>query len=308
MTLQQLEYVIAVADHGHFTKAAEACGITQSTLSSMLHKLEEELDMEIFDRSSHPVQPTVSGRLVVEQARTVVCESRKLLESTLSECKRKSGVLRIAIAPTIAPCLVPQLIHEFASHPEVDFRASETRRDRIVEQLRLGDLDMGIFSVPRPIPGLLEIPIYHERLLFYVSPHDPLYGHAEIDLQTLPFDRLWAIHNEYSFASEVFDNYAYQYARVPRYSSGNIATLLRIVNLNDGFTILPELHLDMLRPEDLSKVRPMVNPEVSRQVSLFVREDFVREGLANMVVDAIKRIVPEAMIDPHLRQYPVRLR
>ncbi|MCQ2298473.1 MAG: LysR substrate-binding domain-containing protein [Bacteroidales bacterium] len=307
MTLQQLEYVIAVADHGHFTKAAEACQITQSTLSSMLRKLEEELDMEIFDRSSHPVRPTVSGQSVVDQARIVVHNARKLLESTLSEGKRTTGTIKIAFAPTIAPYLVPQLIHDMSLLPELEFHASEVKRDNIIHQLLTGELDMGVCSIPHPVEGLLEIPIYHEELLLYVSEKDPLFGQEQIDLETLPYDRLWAIHNEYSFASDVFDNYAYKYARVPRYSSGNLPTLLRIVNLNDGFTILPELHLAMLREEDLGKTRPM-NPRVSRQVSIFVREDYVRQGLVNIVVDAIKRIIPEEMLDPHIVQYPVRLR
>lgn len=307
MTLQQLEYVLAVADHGHFTKAAEACGITQSTLSAMLHKLEDELDLEIFDRSSHPVRPTVSGQAVVEQARTVVCEARKLMETTLNEGKRQTGTIRIAFAPTIAPYLVPQMIHELAHRPGLDFRASEVNRDNIIRQLLNGELDMGVCSIPHPVPGLLEIPLYQERLLLYVSETDPLFKEKVMNLDTLPFDRLWSIHNEYSFASDVFDNYAYQYARVARYSSGNIATLLHIVNLNDGFTILPELHLKMLRPEDVNKTRTM-NPDVKRQVSIFVRQDYVREGLINLIVDTIKQMIPAEMLDSHIAQYPVRLR
>lgn len=308
MTLQQLEYILAVAEHHQFAKAADALGITQSTLSAMVHKLEEELDVVIFDRSSHPLTPTISGVAVLDQARITLFHAHQLREMTLSERQRKSGNIRIGFSPTIAPYLVPQLIADLGRNPDVEMHASEVQRDKIISQLLSAELDMGVFSIPHPVDGLLEIPIFHERLLAYVSPQDPLYGEPAVDLQHLPYDRLWAIHNEYSFASDVFDDCAYRLARVPRYSSGNVATLLRIVNLNDGFTILPELHLDMLRPEDRTKVRPMVNPEVVRQVSLFVREDYVREGMVNIVVDAIKNIVPESMLDSHIRQFPVRLR
>lgn len=308
MTLQQLEYIVALDEHRHFGRAAEACHITQSTLSSMIHKLEEELDIVVFDRSQHPVEPTTPGRALLKQARLVLREADQLREITLSEQRRTSGVARIGFTPTIAPYVVPDLIHYIDTLPDVEMHASEVHRDKIVKRLRLGQLDMGIMSLRHPADGLLEIPLYRERIMAYVSPKDPLFDQAVVDLSQLPYDRLWAIHNEYSFESDECDNYAYKYARVPRYSSGDITTLLNIVNRNDGFTLIPELHVPMLYEEDKRKVRAIVNHEVSRQVSLYVREDYVHEGLLNVIVDGIKSIIPESMIDARLRQYAVRLR
>lgn len=308
MTLQQLEYVLAVDQYRHFGRAAESCGITQSTLSTMIHKLEEELDVLIFDRAAQPLQPTSVGREIITHARATLQSARQLREATLNERQRSSGTIRIAFSPTVASHIVPRMINIMNQYPEVEVHACEQQRDKVVEQLLNGQLDVGVMALGHHVDHLLEIPLYRERILLYVSPIDPLHGQEEVDLQQLPYDRLWAIHNEYSFASEVCDANAFRYARVPRYSSGNVPTLLHIVNHNDGFTLIPELHVPLLRPEDKQNVRPLVNPEVYRQVSLFVREDYVREGLLNVLADVIKQIIPPSMIDPHLAKFPIRLR
>ena len=307
MTLQQLEYVLAVNDYQQFVKAAEMCSITQSTLSSMIKKLEDELDTVIFDRNSHPVKPTLAGESIVQQARVVLYHAHQLEEITLSERKKTTGHIRIGITPTIAPYIIPKMFQHIDSLEDVTMKASELHRDKIIEQLKNAELDMAIMSLPHKDEQLLEIPLYKETFYAYVSPNDPLYQQSAICSNTMPRERMWVLKHEISFQLQVSEFCDQESERRSQYEAGNISTLLHIVRENDGFTAIPELHIPMLRKEDLKKIRQLVDPVPQRQVSLFVRKDYVREGLLNIVADGVKKIVPVHMIDPHLTKYPIRL-
>ncbi len=307
MTLQQLEYIIAVDNYRHFVKAADSCGITQPTLSSMIRKLEEELDVVIFDRNSHPVRPTIAGEEVLRQARMVVYHAKQLQETSLSEKKRASGNIHIGITPTIAPYIIPKLFHRVNDNPDITMQASELHRNVLIDKLKNAELDMAIMSCPHEVEGLLSVPLYREKFFAYVSPSDPLYDQESICSRTMPSERLWALKHEISFQLQVSEFCDQESQRSLLYESGNIATLLHIVNENEGFTIVPELHIPMIREEHRCNLRPLVDPVPVRVVSLFIRSDYVREALLNFVVNAIKTIVPEHMIDEHLLKYPVRL-
>ena len=307
MTLQQLEYIIAVDNYRHFVKAADSCGITQPTLSSMIRKLEEELDVVIFDRNSHPVRPTIAGEEVLRQARMVVYHAKQLQETSLSEKKRASGNIHIGITPTIAPYIIPKLFHRVNDNPDITMQASELHRNVLIDKLKNAELDMAIMSCPHEVEGLLSVPLYREKFFAYVSPSDPLYDQESICSRTMPSERLWALKHEISFQLQVSEFCDQESQRSLLYESGNIATLLHIVNENEGFTIVPELHIPMIREEHRCNLRPLVDPIPVRVVSLFIRSDYVREALLNFVVNAIKTIVPEHMIDEHLLKYPVRL-
>ena len=307
MTLQQLEYIIAVDNYRHFVKAADSCGITQPTLSSMIRKLEEELDVVIFDRNSHPVRPTIAGEEVLRQARMVVYHAKQLQETSLSEKKKASGNIHIGITPTIAPYIIPKLFHCVNNNPDITMQASELHRDEVIAKLKNAELDMAIMSYPHEVGGLLSIPLYREEFLAYVSSNDPLYKQESICSRTMPSERLWALKHEVCFQYQVSEFCDQESKRSLLYESGNIATLLHIVNENEGFTIIPELHIPMIREEHRCNLRPLVDPVPARVVSLFIRSDYVREALLNFVVDAIKTIIPTRMIDERLLKFPVRL-
>lgn len=307
MTLQQLDYILAIDEYRQFVKAAESRGITQSTLSSMLKKLEDELDLVIFDRNSHPVRPTPAGQEVINKARIVLYHANQLKEAVLSERQKLEGRLNIGITPTIAPCIIPKMFSYMNQHKGIDLHAYEMTRDTIIEKLRNAQLDMGIMSIAHELDGLLEIPLYTEEFVAYISPNDALIQQASIDFPSIPLDRIWVLQHEISFQEQVDLFSSKESGRRAIYESGNIPTLLHLINANDGLTILPELHVPLLRPEDQLNVRPLVNPVPTRRVSLFVREDYVREGLLNVVANAIKTIIPEHMLNEHLVKYPIRL-
>lgn len=311
MTLQQLEYVLAVEKYRHFVRAAEACQITQSTLSSMIHKLEEELDLVIFDRAAHPVKPTLAGEEFIRQARVVMYHADQLKELSMGERQRVSGTIRVGVTPTVAPYIMPKLFHYIDGIESLSLEAYELHRDRILRMLKRAELDMAIISLPQKDDDLLEIPLYREQLYAYVSPKDELYKAREISCTKMPYEKLWELKNEVGFQKQVAD-FCGEGAlpvteRKSRYESGSVTTLIHIVNANDGFTIIPELHIPLLREEYQKHIRPLVDPVPVREVGLFVRKDYVREGLLNIVAEGIKGIVPERMVDERLRKFAIRL-
>ena len=308
MTLQQLEYVLAVYKYRHFAKAAESCGVTQSTLSLMVHKLEEELDIVVFDRNSHPVVPTMAGEDVIKQAQVVIYNARQLKEMTLSERKRVSGDIHMAITPTVAPYVIPKMFSCLRQYyPDLNLLPIELRRKNTVERLKNAEIDMAIMSMPQKDDMLLEIPLYQEKFLAYVSPTDPLYKEDEVCYATMPRERLWSLMDEICFQHQVDNPGGIGDDSATGYESGSLMTLMRIVEENGGFTILPELHYSMISAPRRQHTRPLVNPTPTRQVSLFVRRDYVRETIVNIIADAIKTIIPAKMLDERLVKFPIRL-
>lgn len=307
MTLQQLEYALAVDEYHHFMKAAAHCGVTQSTLSLMIKKLEEELDVNLFDRSCSPVKTTTAGQEILRQARIVMKEAKQLREISLSEKQRISGNIHLGVSPTIAPYIMPHLFVYINSIPDIKLYASEMHRDKLVKRLLNGQIDMAIMSPPKHTDSLLEIPLYREQMLSYVSPNDPLWDMEALPTREIPKHRLWALVHEVSLILQVDELKEQESLRTSRYESGSLTTLIHIINANDGGTLIPELHIPLLTEDQKLNVRPLVDPVPYRQVSLFVRQDYVHEGLLNVIADGIKQVVPERMIDEHLAKYPIKL-
>ena len=308
MTLQQLEYIVAVDAHRHFVRAAESCGVTQSTLSSLIKKLEDELDVVIFDRNSHPVEPTLAGMQVISQAKVILYNSRQLQEMALTERQRVGGKLRMGITPTIAPYILPKMFAYLRkNYPEIIIRARELNRDEILLKLRKAELDMAIMSLAHKEDDLLEIPLYHEKLVAYVSPLDSLYQQTEISSHEIPRERLWELKQEICFQEQLPEFCDEDNTHKAVFESGCMAALVMIVDANGGYTVMPELHIPLLREAMQRNIRPLVNPIPTREVSLFVRKDYVREGMLNVIADAVKTIVPLEMLDEHISKYKIRL-
>lgn len=310
MTIQQLEYILAVNKYRHFIKAADACGITQSTLSLMIRKLEDELDTVIFDRNAHPIVPTLAGEEVLKQAQVVVYNARQLKEMTLSERARISGDLHIGISPTIAPYIVPKLFsHMRQHHPEIELHPLEMNKKGLVEKLKNAEIDMTIMSMPKKDDTLLEIPLYREKFFIYVSPTDPLYQQKEVCFRTLPRERAWELKADINFLHQMDnpEDVPHFEEIACNYESGSMLTLCIMVDELGGFTALPELHIPHLTNYRRKRIRPLVDPTPSRNVSLFVRRDYVREALLNVVVDAIKASIPTDLLDERLQKFRVRL-
>lgn len=310
MTLQQLEYILALDKTRHFVRAAEICGVTQPTLSAMVQKLEDELDCIIFDRSQYPITPTAIGKQIIEQAQVILFHSNQLREIIDSEKNEVAGPLHIAVIPTIAPYLLPKFIKTFRiDYPCVSLKISEMRTDDMLDKLKSAEIDIAVLATPlKNANSFLEVPLYYEKFVAYISPNDPLYLESELSAKQLPLERLWILEEGHCLRNQVF--YFCEDIHKPHittYEAGSIETLVRIVDMNGGYTVIPELHVDLLTDEQKNNLRELTKPEATREVSVVIRNDFVKEGLLNAVTDSVKKVIPEHMLDTRLKKFAVRL-
>ena len=308
MTLQQLKYIVAVNDYGHFGKAADACGLTQSTLSLMIRKLEEELDVRIFDRDSHPVRPTEIGRKIIDQARVVLYNAEQITEMTRSEKESVSGPLRIALISTVAPVLVPGLFKYTArNYPGISLQTEEMLTETIKDKLRKAEVDMGIVSGPVDEPGLLVIPLYHEHFLAYLSPDHPDFARENVRLEDLYNQPIWIIRDGLRLLDPTTLAPGERISYERYFEGGRVGLLIQIVNENGGITVIPETHASLVLYSHQKSLRPIVDPQPSRSVSLVIRADYTHEAKLNIVVDAVRSIIPASLQEGVIRNGPLKL-
>lgn len=308
MTLQQLEYIVAVDEHRHFVRAAESCGVTQSTLSSLIQKLETELDVVIFDRACHPIEPTALGREIIAQARVVLYNASQMEELVSTHKEMAVGNISLGVASTIAPFILPRLFSYMQkNHPDVVLHVEEARVETLKAKLQRAELDVAILAMPVAEDNLLEIPIFRERYVAYVSSECDLYNSMELDTQTLRADDIWVLGESYCPNVEQFPFCVRDISSVSIYAAGSIETLMRIVDENGGYTIIPELQLQLMSDASRNNVRELYNPVPGREVAFVVRRDFVRQRMLNILADAIKSIIPEEMIDERLKKFAIKL-
>ena len=308
MNLQQIEYIVALDTHRHFVKAAQSCGVSQPTLSTLINKLEEELDTIIFDRSAHPIRPTAIGEQIINQARVVLYNISQLKELSLSEREQNSGKLRLGVIPTVAPYILPGLFQEMHStQPQIELQVSEQQTHIIIEQIRKAELDMAILATPLGHDDILEIPLYYEKFLAYISPEEPIYKEEEIIASQMPTKHLWVLKEGHCMRNQIFNFCEGQSDYNGFYEAGSITTLVNIVDTNGGYTIIPELHRNLLHREQQNNVREFVQPAPVREISLIIRRDYVRQRMINSLVDAVKNVIPDSMIDARLKKFAVKL-
>lgn len=308
MTLQQLEYIIAVDKYRHFVKAAESCQITQSTLSALIQKLETELDITIFDRNSHPVKPTLMGEKVISQAKVLLYNASQLKEMVLSERQQEGGSIHLGIASTIAPYILPKLFKELSlSHPQIQLSVEEARVPAIIEKLERAELDVALLATPLNNKNLLEIPIYKEAFVAYISPTDALIQTNFLSMNNLPSENIWVLQEAYCPNNGVFSLCSKMKGNASIYKAGSIETLVRIVDENGGFTIIPELHVPLLNENQKKQIKLIENPEPSREIALVIRKDYVRERILNILATSICKVIPEHMVNERLKKFGIKL-
>lgn len=309
MTLQQLEYIVALDKHRHFVKAAEACHVTQSTLSMMIQKLEQELEISIFDRKMQPIAPTEIGVRLIDQAKVILYNAKQFKELALNEIQQESGKVTLGIIPTVAPYVLPKLFNILQErNPNINLHVKEITTGEIINQLEKAEIDMALLATPLNNPNLLEIPIYYERFFAYVSPTEPLYNIIkEYEMHHLPTDHLWILKEGHCLRNQVMRLCESESGFSTIYEAGSIDTLIKIVDTNGGYTIIPELHVNLLTEQQKLNVRPIVNPEPNREISLVVRNDYVKERLLNVIAKNISDTIPENMLDERLKRFSIKL-
>jgi LysR family transcriptional regulator, hydrogen peroxide-inducible genes activator len=298
MTLVQLEYIVAVDTWHHFANAAEHCFVTQPTLSMQINKLEQELGIRIFDRSKQPVIATEAGTEIIAHARRVLSQRDDLLEHIQNRKGFVTGELKIGIIPTLAPYLLPLFIPAFArKYPLVKLIVAEMTTELIVSRLREGRIDTGILVTPLNENGIREEHLFYEEMVAYVSRKNAAYSKTYVLPQDIDPGKLWLLEEGHCFRSQIVN--LCELRRASRegshfeYEAGSVETLKRMVELNDGITILPELATLNLGQRQMELLRHFRKPVPMREVSIAVHRDFVKKKLIDVMKQEIIKSIPE---------------
>ncbi|WP_207424560.1 hydrogen peroxide-inducible genes activator [Desertivirga brevis] len=302
MTLVQLEYIVAVDTYRSFVTAAEKCFVTQPTLSMQIQKLEENLGVKLFDRSKQPVIPTDIGQHVIEQARLILAESAKLQELIAAHKNELAGELKIGVIPTIAPYLLPKVIMNFTSkYPKVQLSIWEYTTEQIIQNLKIGLLDCGVLSTPLEDKSLQEIPLFYEDFVIYSSDNSSVANKQNISVDDINIEETWLLNEGHCMRNQVLNickkKTAVNGIRSFEYNTGSVETLKRMVDLNAGITILPELSLSDFSSEQMKKVRRFDKPVPAREISLVTHRNFLKRGLINSLKKEILEITPQDMLN-----------
>lgn len=300
MTIVQLEYIVALDSYRSFVLAAEKCFVTQPTLSMQVQKLEDTLGVKIFDRSKQPVVPTEIGEEIIAQARILLSESQKIKEIISDRQKDLSGELKIGIIPTISPYLLPRIIANFIEkYPLVKLIVWEQTTEEIVQKLKLGTIDCGILSTPLHEAGILEIPVFYENFVAYASKSSKLFKKKSIEPDDIDMEEIWVLNEGHCMREQVLN--ICQRRRATKgfqhfeYNTGSVETLKRMVEQNNGATILPELSLSDLTDKQLDKVRHFKSPEPVREVSIVIQKNYLKRRMIEALKNEILEFVPKRM-------------
>lgn len=301
MNIQQLEYIVAVDNCRHFLKAAEKCFVTQATLSMMIKKLEEELGVKIFDRSHQPVIPTETGNKIIAQAKIIIQENNRMKEIVKEEQGQLSGELKIGIIPTLAPYLLPLFIQSFLKkYPSVRLKISELTTSNIIQKLEHRDLDVGLLSTPLNLNFLREETLFYEPLIVYTSSKDTLLNKKFILAKDIDINRLCLLEEGHCLRLQAINlcdlRNKDKDIRQMEFETGSIETLKRIVEENNGITILPLLAYKEMSAEQKDRVRFFKKPVPVREIGLVTYRYFVKEKLIQKLKEEIVVNIPADMI------------
>lgn len=308
MNLQQLRYVIAVNRFRNFAKAAESCNISQPTLSAMLQKLEEELDVRIFERSNRSVIPTTAGEKIIRQAESILIEVTRIGEIISEEKGQIGGKFALSVGPTIAQYILPRFIKNYReSFPSVELSIQELKVNFMLDALIKGEIDAGIAISENVCEGVLEIPLYTEKFMVYLSENCwrklPVFKPEKLE-----HENMWIMKDAQCLRDSAFSFCKKRSLGNHIYEAGSITTLVHIVDENGGFTIIPEMHLPFLSNQQRENVRPIEGNYLSqRRISLYIKEDYIRQRMLNTITDTLKKFMPKGMLNDGIVKYGIKL-
>ena len=300
MNFQQLEYIIAVENHRHFARAADACFVTQPTLSMMIQKLEDEIGVKVFDRSKQPIVPTQAGVAVILQARKIIFEAAKMKEVINDLNGEIKGELKLGIIPTVAPYLLPLFLSSFLKKfPLLQIKIIEQTTSQLIESLKNQQLDAAILSTPLNNNSLDERPLYYEPFLVYAPGNPSLMKKKFLIPADINTNELWLLEEGHCMRAQAINLCELRKKDVLisnlEYEAGSIETLKKMVDICKGITILPELALSDLTKKELKNVRHFRSPEPVREISIVTYRHFIKQRIIDVLVDEIKKMIPEEM-------------
>ena len=291
MTITQLHYVLAVAEHKNFTKAAQKVFVTQPTLSMQIQKLEEELEVTIFDRTKKPIQLTEVGQKIVQQARNIVNESDRIQDIVDQQKGFIGGIFRLGVIPTVMPTLLPMFIGNFIKkYPKVKLKIEELHTEAILEKLKEGHLDAAIAATPLEMEGIKETVLYYEPFVAYTPSDHPLSKAEKIEVDDLDINNMLLLEDGHCFKDGIINlckaSRDYEDEQL-QLESGSFETLIKLANEGMGMTLLPYLHTLDMKEADKKNLKMFKDPVPAREVSLI----YNRSELKMQIIDALRSTI-----------------
>lgn len=293
MTITQLEYIVALAEHQNFSKAADFCCVSQPSLSMQIQKLEEELNVIIFNRKAKPICPSPQGEEIINTARRILVDTKSILSLSKGWSADVSGSVSIGVIPTIAPYLIPKFLSKFQkSFPQLSIRIAETTTENIKKELKAGKLDIGILVTPLN-DEFVEIPLYYEELFLYSNAYNSL---GEIE-KILDPEKLWLLEEGHCLSNQVnsicnMQNRQHVESRIA-YDTGSLETIVRLAEDGNGQTIIPQMLINYLDPTNQNKVFDLPSPSPVREISIVHTNQYTRKGIIQAFKKAILTEIPE---------------
>lgn len=302
VSLTQLEYVLAVEEHRHFAKAAQACHVSQPTLSMQLQKLEDDLKLIVFDRSKKPILPTREGKLLIQQAKEVMRSMKKLVDISQLREGHLTGPFRLAVIPTLAPDLVPRFVESFSqNYPEVQLYIDEMKTEDILTALDEDRVDGGLLVTPVSHARLNVRVLFYEPFHLYVSTEHPLSKKTKISEADLDGRDVWLMHEGHCLRNQVIKicslNSKEGVFKNVHFESGNLETLKELVRRTRGYTLLPHLLVERLSADEKKRrVRAFRSPLPTREVSLVYRRDHWKTEILDALQNLILHNIPKELL------------
>ena len=291
MTITQLQYVLAVAEHKNFTLAADKCFVTQPTLSMQIQKVEEELKIQIFDRTKKPIQLTDIGQKIVNQAKNIVNEAERMKDIVEQQKGFIGGEFKLGIIPTVMPTLLPMFLNTFVKkYPKVKLIIEELNTDDIILKLKNGNLDAAIAATPLNEDKLKEIVIYYEPFVAYIPEKHRIADKKEIEVSDLNLDEILLLQDGHCFRDGILNlckNQDVAPANNFQIQSGSFETLIKLADEGLGLTLLPYLHTLDLKENDKLKLKHFKDPKPAREISLI----FPKTELKIQIIDALRQSI-----------------
>jgi len=297
MTLTELKYIVAVARERHFGRAADACFVSQPTLSVAIRKLEEELGVVLFERGGTEVGVTPIGELVVSQAQRVLEEATNLKEIARQGHDPLAGPLRVGVIYTIGPYLLPRLVPaQIELTPQMPLILQENFTTRLIELLRQGEIDCAIVALPIPDSGLVVQPLYDEPFFVAVHKHHPWASRKEVSASDLKEETMLLLGAGHCFRDQVLEvcpelsRFSASSEGIQRtFEGSSLETIRHMVAAGVGITVLPASSLAAHSPQnDLLTYVPFSKPVPDRRVVLAWRKSFPRPTAIHALVQAIR--------------------
>ena len=299
MTITQLSYVLAVAEHQNFTKAAEKCFVTQPTLSMQIQKLEDQLGVQIFDRSKKPIELTNIGRKIVTQARNIVNESYRIQDIVDQQKGFIGGEFKLGIIPTVMPTLLPMFLKSFIKkHPKVKLRIEELTTEEIITRIKDGHLDAAIAATPLEDDSIKERVLYFEPFVSYIPKGHRLHNNNKIDVSELDINDMLLLEDGHCFRDGVinlckaFKSHSEDQFQL---ESGSIETLIKLSNEGLGMTLLPYLHTLDINDKEKGNLHYFNEPSPAREVSIIYHKSELKMHIIEALQDVISGIIRGAI-------------